>query len=141
MQFAERSSSAMENTKQIKDSDLIGTWKLIDFKITKPDGQSKDWGPKSNGILIYDETGHMSTSINSGADVNEAAKDLDKHILFYAGTYQLKNNQITHFVTNASNPLRIGKSLIRNAEISNQKYLRLTADGDYGQASLLWEKA
>ncbi len=122
----------MEITEEIKQADLIGTWKLIDFKITKPDGQSKDWGPKTNGILIYNEAGYMSASINSGADVNEAAKDLDKHTLFYAGTYQLKNNQITHFVTNASNPLRIGKNLIRDAEITDQKYLKLTATGDYG---------
>lgn len=131
----------MEDRKPITQADLIGTWKLIDFKITKPDGHTKDWGPKSNGILMYDATGHMSTSINSGADADTAAKDLDKHILFYAGTYQLKNNQITHFVTNASNPMRVGKSFVRSAEISDKKYLRLTAEGDYGHANLLWEKA
>lgn len=127
--------------KQITPADLIGTWKLIDFKITQLDGHTKNWGPKSNGILIYDATGHMSTSINSGADAELAAKELDKHILFYAGTYKLDNNQITHYVTNASNPLRVGKSFVRNAEISEEKYLRLTAEGDYGHANLLWEKA
>ncbi|MBI2791611.1 MAG: lipocalin-like domain-containing protein [Gammaproteobacteria bacterium] len=132
----------MKENTQLTKTDLIGTWKLIDFKITKPDGQTKDWGPKSNGVLIYDESGHMSTSINSGADTNVAAKDLDKNILFYAGTYEVTDkNQVHHFVTNASDPKRIGKEMIRNAEITNQKYLRLTADGEYGQANLLWEKA
>ena len=130
-----------ENT-QITHSDLVGTWKLIDFKITQPDGKTKDWGPKPNGILIYDETGHMSTSINSGLEANAAAKDLDKNILFYAGTYKIiNNNHIIHHVTNASNPKRIGKDMTRIAEIKNQKHLRLIANGDYGQANLLWEKA
>ena len=132
----------MEAKTEITQQDLLGTWKLVDFKITKPNGETKDWGPKSNGILMYDNTGHMCTSINSGAEPKEAEKELTKHILFYAGTYKITgHNQITHYVTNASDPNRVGKSFIRDAEITNQKYLRLTADGDYGQAHLLWEKA
>lgn len=125
----------------LKKEDLLGSWKLLAFKITSPNGLTKNWGPNSNGVLIYEKSGHMSTSINSGACLDDCAANIDRNILFYAGTYKLTGeNQLTHYVTNASNPERVGKQFIRNAELIEEKYLRLTAEGDYGHADLLWEK-
>lgn len=126
----------------ISQEKLLGTWKLVDFKITKPDGTTKNWGPNSNGVLIYDQSGYMSTSINSGSDVAIAELDLDKHILFYSGQYKVTGpNEITHYVTNASNPRRINKNMIRNARITDKSELEVTAKGEYGHAFLRWEKA
>ena len=131
----------MNNIAPITKSNLLGAWELIDFKIIQPDGLSKKWGPNPNGLLIYDASGHMSTSINSGADPELSAQNLEKHILFYSGQYELTGkNEITHYVDNASNPHRIGKSFIRNAELVKENQLQLTAEGDYGQAYLLWQK-
>lgn len=131
----------MEEIAQITQENLIGTWKLVNFKINKPDGITKNWGPDSSGLLIYDKSGYMSTSINSGADLETSEKNLEKNILFYAGTYKITGkNEITHYVTNASDPKRINNNFIRNAEITKQNHLLLTAEGDYGQAYLLWEK-
>lgn len=133
--------TSMNEKVPLEYENLLGSWKLLDFKITTPSGQTKEWGPDSNGILIYEKSGHMSTSINSGACFDECISNIDKNILFYAGTYKITGeNQITHYVINASNPERIGKQFIRNAQLTQGKYLRLTAEGDYGYADLLWEK-
>ena len=131
----------MNSIAPITKTNILGAWRLIDFKITQSDGMHKKWGSSPNGLLIYDASGHMSTCINSGADADESANNLDKHILFYSGQYKITGkNEITHYVANASNPHRIGKSFIRNAELKKENQLQLTAEGDYGQAYLLWEK-
>ncbi|MFO1259126.1 MAG: lipocalin-like domain-containing protein [Gammaproteobacteria bacterium] len=130
----------MENT--ISQEKILGTWKLLDFKITKPDGSTNNWGPNSNGVLIYDQSGYMSTSINSGSDVAIAELDLEKHILFYSREYKVTGpNEINHFVTNASNPSRINKNMIRSAKFNDKEELELTAKGEYGHAYLRWKKA
>ncbi|MGE4348884.1 MAG: lipocalin-like domain-containing protein [Candidatus Berkiella sp.] len=131
----------MESLTPISKKNVLGSWKLLDFKITQPNGDTKKWGPNPNGLLIYDESGHMSTCINSGANIEESAQNLEKNILFYSGQYKVTGkNEITHFVDNASNPHRIGKELIRNAELVKKNQLQLTAEGEYGHAYLLWEK-
>lgn len=136
-----RRNVSMNNIAPITKTNILGAWKLIDFKITQPDGKHKKWGPSPNGLLIYDASGHMSTCINSGAEADESANNLDKHILFYSGQYKITGkNEITHYVDNASNPHRVGKSFIRSAELKKENQLQLTAEGDYGQAHLLWEK-
>ncbi len=130
----------MKEQNKITESALQGTWELLEFKITQPDGVEKNWGPKPNGIIIYDKSGRMSTSINSGVTADNP-NDNFKNILFYAGTYTIAGpNKILHTVTNASDPERIGKTLVRNAEIINDNQLCLTATGDYGQAYLLFKK-
>jgi len=132
---------SMEGQMEITQDMLVGTWKLLAFKITEPDGTTKNWGPNSNGLLIYDKAGYMSTSINSGAEPAVIKNNLEKNILFYSGKYKLKGkNQIKHYVTNASDPSRVNKNFIRNAQFTKDKQLHLTAEGAYGQAYLLWEK-
>lgn len=131
----------MESIAPITKTRILGAWKLLDFQITQPDGHTKKWGPNPNGLLIYDASDHMSTCINSGADTDESAKNLEKHILFYSGQYKITGkNEITHYVDNASNPYRVGKNFIRHAELIKDNQLQLTAEGEYGQAYLLWEK-
>ncbi|MBN9289477.1 MAG: hypothetical protein BGO43_13510 [Gammaproteobacteria bacterium 39-13] len=119
---------------------LLGTWELREFKITLPDGTEKNWGIKPHGFIIYDKSGHVSTSINSGS-VEDNPADNFKNILFYAGTYTIAGpNKILHTVTNASDPKRIGKTMVRNAEIINNNQLCIRASGDYGQAYLLLQR-
>lgn len=130
----------MKEKKPISESSLIGAWDLIEYKITKPDGTTKDWGPKPHGILIYDKSGHVSTSINSGTTADNP-QDNFNNILFYAGSFKINGpNEVLHIITNASDPKRIGKTMVRNAEITNNNQLCLTASGDYGHAYLLWQK-
>ncbi|MCS5708648.1 lipocalin-like domain-containing protein [Candidatus Berkiella cookevillensis] len=131
----------MENPSPITKKSILGSWKLLDFHITQSNGDTKKWGLNPNGLLIYDESGYMSASINSGANIEESTQNLERNILFYSGQYKITGkNEITHFVDNASNPYRIGKEFIRNAKLLKKNQLQLIADGEYGRAYLLWEK-
>lgn len=123
----------------MKPEEVVGTWKLQSFKIIDKSNNIHDWGKNAHGILIYSADGYMSVSINSDIDTSEASDNLDKHILFYAGTYEIENEKIIHNVMNASDPNRIGRKLIREVACDNNA-ITLTAHGDYGSAVLKWEK-
>lgn len=126
-------------TKEITQSNLVGAWELIEFTITPPDGTTKNWGHKPHGLLIYDKSGNMSTSINSGVTNRDPGENF-KNILFYSGTFKIESpNKILHIITNASDPNRIGKTMIRDAEITDN-HLCLRATGEYGNAYLLWKR-
>jgi len=121
---------------------VIGTWMLESFEIKTPEGIIKPWGNKTHGLLIYADSGHMSVSINrepENKSGNEAQNSFDS-ILFYSGTYQVEGNVIRHQVTEASNPSRIGKEMIRYAEIKNNTLILTTPIESFGQATLVWKR-
>ena len=129
-------------SQQICKSDIVGTWKLIEFKITTKEGITRDWRPDSYGLLIYSNDGYMSVSINASATKEMLSNDLSNYILFYSGEFSISNkNVIKHNVTNATSPERIGKEMIRIGKIDEKGHLELSANGQYGHAQLLWEKA
>ena len=126
-------SNCVSGGNALNSNAVIGSWKLSSFKIKKNE-LAKDWRSKANGLLIYTKDGYMSVSINSEENDNW----LDS-ILFYAGTYQVNDGKIEHFVLNASSKSRIGRNMVREATL-NDKYLTLQAEGDFGEAILVWEK-
>ena len=128
-------------------SDLHGTYLLksftIEFANGEMAGQSVSWGKDPHGILIYAPTGHMSVSINRQIEHVEEQSELENvfdSFLFYAGTYSVEGNTILHLVTEATNPSRVGKDLIRVFEWKgNQLHLKTPMES-FGQATLVWEK-
>lgn len=119
-------------------NNLIGSWKLHDFEIANPAGVAKPWGKNVHGMLIYTPDATMSVSINRDIDGDHSnATNRFNSILFYSGTYELKDNVITHHVTNASDPDRIGKPMIREASLSDD-FLTLVGSGVFGRAKLIW---
>lgn len=119
---------------------LIGSWKLASFEIVKHDGTKKTWGSNPHGILIYTTEHTMSVSINS--ELSEEPNDLQtifNGILFYAGSYQIKDLNVIHVVENATDPKRIGEKMIRKAMLTGNQ-LSLIAEGEYGRAILIWER-
>lgn len=121
---------------------VVGSWKLEQFEIISPEGVSKPWGKNSTGLLIYTNDGHMSVSINRDLDKSEfnESKAIFDSILFYSGTYQVEGDVIRHRVTQASNPARIGKEMIRYAELSKDLMSLLTPKESFGTAKLVWRK-
>lgn len=119
---------------------LIGSWKLASFEIVKQDGTKKTWGSNPHGILIYTAEHTMSVSINSKLfEETNDLKTIFSGMLFYAGSYQIKDSNIIHVVENATDPKRIGEKMIRKAVLTGNQ-LSLIAEGEYGRAILIWER-
>ena len=119
-----------------------GTWQLEAFTITQPEKGTRDWGTNVRGLLIYSSTGHVSVAINR--DIINAAAPSDKELLdamlFYAGTFSVNGTVITHHVTIASNPARIGKEMIRFAALAGDVLTLTTPEESYGTANLVWRR-
>lgn len=126
----------------MNQSELTGSWRLKSFEIESPEGIKSDWGRNTHGLLIYAADGYMSVSINK--DIQKQSEnemeDLFDSLLFYAGTYVIQDNLIRHQVTEASNPARVGKEMIRYAEFENNLIKLSTPKESFGRAILTWEK-
>ena len=121
---------------------VLGTWILESFEIESLEKKIRAWGQNTRGLLIYADTGHMSVSINKDVQ-NESkteAENIFDSILFYSGTYQVDGNVIRHQVTNASNPARIGKEMLRYAAMDGDLLILTTPQESFGKAILKWKK-
>ena len=122
-----------------------GTWQLEAFTITHPEKGTRDWGTNLRGMLIYSSTGHVSVAINrditsAPADIAPSDKDFLDAMLFYAGTFSVNGTVITHHVTIASNPARVGKEMIRFAALAGDVLTLTTPEESYGTANLVWRR-
>lgn len=127
----------------LKPADVYGTWTLESFDLESVEKKVSPWGKSTHGLLIYSDTGHMSVSINktveNDPEQTESENTFDS-ILFYSGTYQLDGEIIRHQVTNASNPTRIGKEMIRYATLTNDVMTLTTPQESFGRAILKWKR-
>lgn len=122
---------------------ITGTWALAGFHIEDLDGHKREWGNAAQGLLIYAPTGHMSVSINKAVENDpeqNESQNLFDSILFYSGTYSVEGNTIKHKVTQASNPERIGKEMIRFAEYNDDVVILVTPKESFGRAILTWRR-
>ena len=122
--------------------ELIGSWELLSFELEDPAGIRKPWGTDIRGILIYSETGKMSVAINKKIESSpdgEAQDTLDS-MLFYSGRYSIEDSTVHHHVEVASDPERVGKDLVRSAELTGDA-LKLTSPAQsFGRSILVWKK-
>lgn len=121
---------------------VIGTWLLERFDIEETAKQVRPWGKNTTGLLIYTADGHMSVHLNRDMDANtkDEAQRIFDAILSYAGTYKVEGNLIRHQVTQASNPARIGKEMIRYAAFKDGVLELSTPVESFGRAFLVWRK-
>lgn len=92
--------------------------------------------------LIYTDNGYMSVSINREVE-NKSSIEVQNYfdsILFYSGTFSIDKDIIKHQVTNASNPTRIGKELIRYAKMDGNILTLTSPKESFGTAILTWRK-
>lgn len=84
----------------------------------------------------------MSVSINKDVvrESEHEAEDIFDSILFYSGTYQIDGNVIRHQVSNASNPTRIGREMIRYAKLDEDLLTLTTPKESFGTAVLVWRR-
>lgn len=121
---------------------FAGTYKLESFEIEEGSGHRRPWGKDVHGLLIYTADGYMSVSINKAVETksDNDSKNIFDSILFYSGTYQSDGGTITHQVTQASNPQRIGKTLMRYANIEGDKVTLSSPKESFGIAHLTWKR-
>ena len=118
---------------------IIGSWSLESFTIEK-NKNLLHWGKEPEGLLIYTKDGKMSVNIKCEKRMNIEDEDkFSNRILFYAGEYYIKENQIIHKVQFATNPDRVGKEMTRRFEFSDQKLI-LIGEGPFGIAKVTWER-
>ena len=64
--------------KSMKEA-LVGSWSLLISDYVNPDGtQTPQWGPNPMGVLMFDSTGHYSTTIMRASLPKIAANDRTK---------------------------------------------------------------
>lgn len=121
---------------------FVGTYKLESFEIEEHSGHKRPWGKDVHGLLIYTADGYMSVSINKAVEAksDNESKNIFDSILFYSGTYQVDEGTITHQVTQASNPQRIGKTLLRYANVEGDKVALSSPKESFGTAHLTWKR-
>lgn len=123
-------------------NEIVGTWLLESFLIESPQNEQRNWGSNSRGLLIYTSSGHMSVSINKDIEKKSAseAQNYFDSILFYSGTFSIDGETVKHQVTQASNPTRIGKELLRFAKLEKDLLILTSPDESFGRAILTWRK-
>lgn len=121
---------------------IIGSWVLESFNIDDAASSVRAWGKNTTGLLIYSPEGYMSVSINKNVEGNseQETKNIFDSILFYSGTYTINGGEIHHKVFNASNPSRIGKSMIRYPSLNGDLLTLKSPVESFGQAILVWRK-
>lgn len=127
----------------MKPETLHGTWSLLSFEIENLEGIRNPWGKGTHGLLIYAPSGHMSVSINKAIENDPEqteAENLFDSILFYSGTYQVEGSLIRHQVTQASNPARIGKEMLRYATLDGETLELVTPKESFGRGILRWKR-
>jgi hypothetical protein len=134
---------------------FIGSWKLVSI-----DGPNRNNAIKSVGMIMYDDTGHMSVHIVRGdrpAFPNGRARATDKEkadafgtYTAYYGTYTFEpeNHIVIHHLEGSLSPGQIGQDNIRYFELEGTRLtLSVANDGKGGRLArkdttshLTWEK-
>ncbi len=138
----------------IDENPFVGTWKLISWEVTRPDGTiHHPYGKDVVGYLIYTADGYMSAEImdpdrlqsdpNFPLEVANAQtlSDSDRAsaystYLSYCGTYTVEGSTVTHHVKAGLIPSWTGSEQPRSFKFENG-YLIIRR----GNQKLIWERA
>jgi len=135
---------------------LIGTWKLLSaVREERPSGEKTDlFGPDPVGYLSYGADGRMLTLIvrkerNRPARfpvTPDEAAGLFRSLMSYGGRWELRGNEVFHYVDISANELWTGTDQQRFFRFDGN-HLALTTpvnpdpiDGKVSIRSMIWEK-
>ena len=137
-------------------SRLLGTWKLISaVREEKPSGIKTDlFGPGPTGFLNYSADGRMLTLIVSGDRKRPAgypitpedAAGLFRSLMSYAGIWEVRDDEVFHYVDASANEIWTGTEQQRFYNFDGNRLSLLTPvsadpiDGKISVRRLVWEK-
>ena len=82
----------------------------------------------------------MSVSLNCGPkELEKEPADISGRKFFYAGTYDIKDGKITHYLMNASDVHLIGKGFSRELNLKGDELI-LTGENQGQKFSAYWKK-
>jgi hypothetical protein len=104
-------------------STLIGAWELQGLVSIGSDGAvGYPLGEHPSGLILYTPDGGMSATIS--AEPSSGALSV-----CYAGWVSMRGNTLTHHVLVGADPYGVGSQLVRDAELTSDGALQLTAKG------------
>lgn len=136
--------------------ELLGTWKLVSaIREEVPSGRRTDlFGANPNGFLNYSPDGRMMTVIVRGDRKRpngypigpEETVGLFRSLMSYAGTFEVRGDQIFHFVDVSANEIWTGTEQQRFCKIEGEQLALSTPvnedplDGKVSVRSMIWQK-
>ncbi|MCY4548099.1 MAG: lipocalin-like domain-containing protein [Defluviicoccus sp.] len=120
-------------------SELVGTWRLADYRLTAADGTvSKPWAD-ARGYIFYAADGHMSCSVerpDGGGGVDH---------LTYCGLLECLDGENLHTIEMSSRADLRGTKQRRGVRIEGDR-MTLTAEpsiayGPGSKAEIVWKRA
>jgi hypothetical protein len=138
---------------------LVGTWRLISRVVRLEDGTAvqEGLGTTPKGYLMYDSSGHMAVQLlrpdrpaaidcsPSGSAQSDNSPQLLNGYEAYFGTYTIDetNHTVTHHLEGALAAADVGKSLVRNFQVSGEKLtivVRTSSSKEKQIRTLSWER-
>ncbi len=141
---------------QVTNEDLVGTWSLVTWDITYADKRpiTYPWGADAHGMLIYAADHHvmvvvcsagrprLSTESVREAPVEQKVAAFETYFS-YAGTWELRGDDICHRVSYALNPNFIGTDQIRSIALDGDRLTLAATDTSKSVARhhrLVWRR-
>ena len=138
-------SSAVPLTKE----SLVGTWKLVSFKVPNDKGELEDrFGPNPIGVLTYTADGRVSIVMADSrrkpfASWPPPAEDVRATFLTfasYAGTYTFSGDKVTHHIEVCLIQALVNTDQVRSVKLEGD-HLTLQGSGLLsGVSELVWER-
>ena len=148
-------SLAVTAAGQMKD-DLVGTWKLVSYWSTRPNGERvQPYGPHPIGFLTYTPQGRMSAILGDPARPRLSTEDrlatsvaeraeAFLNFVAYAGTFRIEGDQVIHHVEICSLQNWVGGDQVRQLKLEGDRLtLRpppRTVAGERRTNELVWER-
>lgn len=138
------------------DSRFHGAWELVSVTITSADGEVTPdaYGASASGMLSYQPSGHMMALVTTEgrpeadrsraeADDTELAAAM-RTLIAYAGRWSVDGNTVTHHVTVADWPARLGAEHARQFRFEGERLILTVsapgADGEEREITLTWRR-
>jgi len=145
--------STMKPSEDIANS-FIGTWSLVSWILTTPDGESEyPFGADAVGCIMYTADGYMAAHLmrrqrtlfksenrHASTPDERAAAFLD--YFSYCGSYSVKPGAetVTHHVEACSSPNWVGRDQVRTFRFSGDSLTLCAETADGSKHTLVWER-
>ena len=135
----------------MQKENIIGTWKLISYKIIRPlKEEMYPYGPDARGYLIYTPS-HVSVHIMHperrqcttqdfrGAEVEEKLEMADNYG-GYVGTYEIRDNTVIHYPEISMYHNFTLTPQVRYFQLNENQLILECPHGEDGRSHLIWQR-